>query len=499
MEATDGRDLSPNIAPLPPSASTSSTTTSSSPTARAARRTRVSRGVRAGRCPGTRSGRQVWLGIRCGPTGLAGNPLSATGLAGNPLWATGLAGNPLWATGLAGNPFWATGLAGNPLWATVAGTFAGAGGRGYRSNAGTTAAPVVGPELQRLVARPGAAPTTLAFSLRVVVLDSGLADPASGRCPHGWAKPSWDRRRVGRDAGDPNQDTADEDNDDRLDRVDGHGTFIAGVIGKLVPGATVDVVRLFGRQRHRGRVEPPRPTDRGLRAVTPAPPGRAVAEWVQRATGGSRAGRRDPRRRSRAARWSWLPPGTTRRACPRSRRPCPAWSVSAASVLADRYRSATTGRGYGPGAGGGSGEHVLRRAPRTNSALSDLDDFKGWARWSGTSFAAPAVAAALLRELLGMGEVAAARPTVGRSPQWRGWSTSLPSSVCRASAPSSTSRSRRTVAAPRHPAKPDSLVFGLQAPGLHLVGGGPVMFMTRRRSRPRRAVVHRGTAPAPEP
>jgi subtilisin family serine protease len=45
--------------------------------------------------------------------------------------------------------------------------------------------------------------------------------------------------------------------------------------------------------------------------------------------------------------------------------------------------------------------------PATNSALSDLDDFKGWARWSGTSFAAPAVAAALLRELLGMGEVAA--------------------------------------------------------------------------------------------
>ena len=42
-----------------------------------------------------------------------------------------------------------------------------------------------------------------------------------------------------------------------------------------------------------------------------------------------------------------------------------------------------------------------------NPALSDLDDFKGWARWSGTSFAAPAVAAALLRELLALGKAAA--------------------------------------------------------------------------------------------
>ena len=117
-------------------------------------------------------GRQSALGDRSGRESVVGD-----GSGGNPLWATGLAGNPLWATGLAGNPLWATGLAGNPLWATVAGTFAGAGGRGYQSDAGTTAAPVVGPELQRLVARVGAAPTKLAFLLRVVVLDSGLADP----------------------------------------------------------------------------------------------------------------------------------------------------------------------------------------------------------------------------------------------------------------------------------------------------------------------------------
>ena len=52
------------------------------------------------------------------------------------------------------------------------------------------------------------------------------------------------------------------------------------------------------------------------------------------------------------------------------------------------------------------------RLSPANPALSDLDDFKGWARWSGTSFAAPAVAAALLRELLVLGE-AAARPANG--------------------------------------------------------------------------------------
>ena len=173
VEATDGRDLSPNIAPL------------------AAAGVDVQHDhlffATCSCCPPHPS--VAWG--PCGP--LAGNPLWATGLAGNPLWATGLAGNPLWATGLAGNPLWATGLAGNPLWATVAGTFAGAGGRGYRSDAGTTAAPVVGPELQRLVARAGAAPTTLAFPLRVVVLDSGLADPSERPLSTWLGLPPWDR------------------------------------------------------------------------------------------------------------------------------------------------------------------------------------------------------------------------------------------------------------------------------------------------------------------
>ena len=221
----------------PRRASTSSTTTSSSPTCSCCP---PHPSVAWGPC-GPLAGNPLWA------TGLAGNPLWATGLAGNPLWATGLAGNPLWATGLAGNPLWATGLAGNPLWATVAGTFAGAGGRGYRSDAGTTAAPVVGPELQRLVARAGAAPTTLAFPLRVVVLDSGLADP-SERPQSAWLGAAAMGSSAVPGAGppaDPNRDTADDDSDDRLDRVDGHGTFIAGVIGKLVPGTTVDVVRLF--------------------------------------------------------------------------------------------------------------------------------------------------------------------------------------------------------------------------------------------------------------
>ena len=173
VEATDGRDLSPNIAPL------------------AAVGVDVQHDhlffATCSCCPPHPS--VAWG--PCGP--LAGNPLWATGLAGNPLWATGLAGNPLWATGLAGNPLWATGLAGNPLWATVAGTFAGAGGRGYQSDAGTTAAPVVGPELQRLVARVGAAPTRSPSCYGSSCSTVVSLTPTSDRSPHGWGLPPWDR------------------------------------------------------------------------------------------------------------------------------------------------------------------------------------------------------------------------------------------------------------------------------------------------------------------
>ena len=395
VEATDGRDLSPNIAPL------------------------ASAGVDVQHnhlffatcscCPPHPS--VAWG--PCGP--LAGNPLWATGLAGNPLWATGLAGNPLWATGLAGNPLWATGLAGNPLWATVAGTFAGAGGRGYRSDAGTTAAPVVGPELQRLVARVGAAPTKLAFALRVVVLDSGLADPGERPLSAWLGAAAMGSKAVtgGGQPADPNRDTADEDSDDRLDRVDGHGTFIAGVIGKLVPGATVDVVRLFAGN---GIADEWNLRDRLLEVAKQSSAPHLVVLSLSGYSGPLGAAALADGIRAVQQRGTVVVASAGNDA---SCRPTiPASLLGVVSVGGIGPAGPAPFSNYGPWVRACAPAVDLvstffDRLPRpANPALSDLDDFKGWARWSGTSFAAPAVAAALLRELLVLGE-AAARPANG--------------------------------------------------------------------------------------
>jgi hypothetical protein len=71
----------------------------------------------------------------------------------------------------------------------------------------------------------------------VIVLDTGLA--AKPWCPDfaPCATPTV--------AGSDPHDEPDENNDQLVDPVAGHGTFIAGLVERLAPGASVEIVRVL--------------------------------------------------------------------------------------------------------------------------------------------------------------------------------------------------------------------------------------------------------------
>ena len=224
----------------------------------------------------------------------------------------------------------------------------------------------------------------------------------AGRCRHGIV-----RRVGGGPPADPDRDTADDDSDDRLDRVDGHGTFIAGVIGKLVPGATVDVVRLFAGN---GIADEWNLRDRLIEVAAQSPAPHLVVLSLSGYSGPLGAlALADGIRAVQQGGTVVVASAGNDASC---RPTIPASLLGVVSVGGIGPAGPAPFSNYGP--------WVRACAPAVdlvstffdglspaNPALSDLDDFKGWARWSGTSFAAPAVAAALLRELLVLGEAAA--------------------------------------------------------------------------------------------
>ncbi len=200
---------------------------------------------------------------------------------------------------------------------------------------------------------------------RVVVLDTGLATAGASTPPplrlHAACTRAAARRRR------PTSPTTTPTGD--LDPAAGHGTFIAGLVEQVAPGAKVEVWRVLhaGGRRQRGG-------DR-RRHRRPARPRRRPAALLNLSFGGyvmeegGRAGRRGPRSAGPGLRRRRV--GGQRRHLPahRSRRRCPTWS-SRGRRRARRPGAVQQLRPVGAGLRPrrGPGEHVLRRAGRRRAS-----------------------------------------------------------------------------------------------------------------------------------
>lgn len=153
-------------------------------------------------------------------TPFAATPFAATAFAANPFAATSVTANPFAANPFAATPFAATSVAANPFAAT---SFATSGVRQ------TSARPADAPPADSTIVN-----LPKQNAVHAIIYDTGVSVkkhlPAelASRPKHNGAK-SIDR------------DEPDESGDDILDPVAGHGSFIAGIIEQLVPKQVVEV------------------------------------------------------------------------------------------------------------------------------------------------------------------------------------------------------------------------------------------------------------------
>jgi len=151
----------------------------------------------------------------CGRAGsMEANPLFASSVAANPLFASSVAANPLFASSVAANPLFAS-----PLFAS-----------NYQRSGE-----------QPSSARPAMPPKDLPVAVlpsgvaRAFILDTGLASDLPPFLDVG--------NHPGTAPGD--RDHADESGDGFLDPASGHGTFIAGILEQFAPEQDVRVARVL--------------------------------------------------------------------------------------------------------------------------------------------------------------------------------------------------------------------------------------------------------------
>lgn len=307
----------------------------------------------------------------------------------------GFLANPLRANPLRANPLRANPLRANPL-------------RANRFE--NTAVPAPGPRFPRRTLFKGAERPT------VVVLDTGIAQPPKTPRPAGQWLPLDQARRDNRISGDPDEPdqtiylpSGPVPADNYLDPAAGHGTFIAGIIEQLAPGCEIVVRRVIDPLGYAFETQV---ADAILKVVDELRSALKPPVILNLSFGGPAPN----------------PPAELREAVAAA---VAAGIVIVASagndgVCAPQYPAAFPGviavGGLGPDGPApwtNYGDWVDACAPGTDLVSSffedfngafpsvnswDPDCFEGWAEWSGTSFAAPIVVAAIARELaLGTG------------------------------------------------------------------------------------------------
>ncbi len=333
---------------------------------------------------------------------------AADDLEANPFMASSLMANPFMASSVLANPFMASPFMASPFMASAAGGCCCCGGGGaVAANpfmASANPNPAAAPWFQatgrrRSTARPAPGPVAQerepADRVRIAILDTGIAavDPPDGL--------------EGMDIHiDPNADgdAPDEDGDNYLDPVAGHGTFVAGVIEQLTPGCRFEVFEVLttygdGDEAEIAQVlwdlsqlaEEQRPHIVNLSFGSYSPIGMEVlADAVAAlhevgvvvvASAGNDA--------------TCVP--TYPAALPNV--------VSVGALDEDERPASYTNYGSWVRACSRGTDVVssffqgFNGAEPPDAAGADPDNFDGWAQWSGTSFAAPRVVAALARRV----------------------------------------------------------------------------------------------------
>ena len=318
------------------------------------------------------------------------NPVYANPVYANPVYANPVYANPVYANPVYANPVYASPVYANPVYAssTLDNSYVCSGERA------STARPAATPDELPKAYDPGSVGAP-----KVVVLDTGIAEPPA--CPAMLLALSQEHQGQWEwpDGQDP-----DNPPDDFLDPASGHGTFIAGLVHLLAPGRAVLPVRVvmpFGDVDVKTVVE----------SIEHLLAKQALDERtiVNMSFGG----------------YADEEMGLLAAAVRRVRNTGAVVVASAGNDATDRPMfpaclpdvvAVGALDPYGPAPYSNHGAWVDACAPGSDlvSAFftfdgkmevfprpgsADPDEFEQWARWTGTSFAAPVVAAALLRQM----------------------------------------------------------------------------------------------------
>jgi hypothetical protein len=335
----------------------------------------------------------------CGPHpaaawqhGVAANPFMANPFMANPFMANPFMANPFMANPFMANPFMANPFMANPAWADevpVSPLFALAKAGGGSSTALARTADL--PSHSAHAARAPDLPSSGAPGERgepsIVVIDTGLAAP--GFRPHALDG-------VKCYAGQPeHEEMPDADTDGKVDPVAGHGTFIAGIIERIAPGCLLEVHGLLTGQG--GATETNIALTFEALLQREAGPPNLVNVSFGGYTGTEMGRLREAVRKLQDK-------GTVIVASAGNDATCwPAYPAAFSGVV-----SVGAVGPYGPAPFTNYGPWVRACAPGVDIVSTfftnlepplDKADYDTWVRWSGTSFAAPAVVGALARAM----------------------------------------------------------------------------------------------------
>ena len=224
----------------------------------------------------------------------------------------------------------------------------------------------------------------------MVVLDTGLAGPDN--LPDLLNHPL-------RVTSSSRVDAPDRNGDRWLDPVAGHGTFIAGVIERIAPGCAIEVVGVLEPRGDGSESAIVEKIDEITRQRAPAFLNLSFGGYVWEDAPLLSAAVLRAQRRGIVVVASAGNDGTCRPSYPAA---IPG-VVSVGAIGPDgpawfsNYGSWV--RACAPGVNVVSSFFKLFDGPEVGSAGRDIDSFASWATWSGTSFAAPAVIGALVREM----------------------------------------------------------------------------------------------------
>ena len=306
----------------------------------------------------------------CPPGAFGANPFSANPFSANPFSANPFSANPFSAATYQISPH---GVPAQPEWPPTATEFRTTGYRPHSAN--PAAEPDLPAPIDSLPERP-----------EVLVIDTGLADP-----------PPLGLRDAGRNLDGQFQqksalETWDVDENLRIDPIAGHGTFIAGLVKMIAPHARVLV---HGPVSGYGDI-----SEHDLTLVLEKVAERTPPPTIVNLSLGGYAV--EDMSELRQAVQDLHDKGIIVVASAGNDATCrPTYPAALPGVISVGALGA-----YGPAHFTNFGDWVRACAPGVDIVSTFFEDaptcngpdrFSGWARWSGTSFAAPAVAGALAR------------------------------------------------------------------------------------------------------